>query len=719
MITAFWWCLFLYLVLGVAYVALARRPGPAVGTVLWKVGVCVALGFGTTYLIKLLFVRLAWSIWQHAYYLSFLLPLALSGAWLYVVLPRETSNLVRSTNRSPTLVLCASLAVLAFAAVVCASGADFALEVFGRITDASWRNRTILASALAANAFILFSAYALTFAVTARVTAALVVVTPPYIALVVASLAKLKYMHTAVQPLDLLRIPEFLPFFRSFFGLPVVIATVGGIALWCASLVVAHRSAATSISATRRWSVGLASFSVLLAAVLAFSTWRSSPSLGAFLKSIGVVRRQWQDQAKRTGILLSFLSELPSVFVAKPAGYSAATARRALTRYWNPRGERGTSHAAAPRRVNVVIYLIESMIDPDDLGVRYTSDPMPNLRALREQYIGGHAIVPGGFGESANTEFELLTGMAMALLPDGSLPFRQYLRRPIPSLPRLFKDLGYTTTAIQPDPKYFYNRVRAYALLGFDSVVWLTEVSGVDQGPRFPWPSDRAVVDAVIQASRGSRPFFVFAFPSSTHTPYNSGVYRDSGVGVLTDIPADTAGEIKEYINALHVADRALGRLIAHFRARRDSTVIMVLGDHLPPLTATALRPFYNQLSALPEAERQERVHRVPLLVWANFSLAPEAPMLNVSALPSYLLDKIAMPAPGFLAATDTVRRRLPILTRRYARGAAGELWSRDSMPGALQSLVDDYRLLQYDLLLGKQYSLVNGAPERLPESGK
>jgi hypothetical protein len=716
MSTAFWWCLFLYLVLGIAYAALARRAGSAVGTVLWMVGVCVALGFGTTYLIKLLFVRLAWSIWQHAYYLSLLLPLIFSGVWLYVVLPRETSNLVRSTNRSPTRVLFASLAVLAFAAVVCASGADFALEVFGRITDASWRNRTILASALAANAFILFSAYALTFAVTARVTAALVVVTPPYIALVVASLAKLKYMHTAVQPLDLLRIPEFLPFFRDFFGLPVMIATVGGIALWCASLVVAHRSAAASISAAQRWSVGLASFSVLLAVALVFSTWRSSPSLGAFLKSIGAARRQWQEQAKRTGILLSFLSELPSVFVTEPAGYSAATARRTLARYWNPDG---ASPASAPRRVNVIIYLVESMIDPDDLGVRYTSDPMPNLRALREQHIGGYAIVPGLFGESANTEFELLTGMAMTLLPDGSLPFRQYLRRPIPSLPRLFKDLGYTTTAIQPDPKYFYNRVRAYALLGFDSVVWLTEVRGVDQGPRFPWPSDRAVVDAVIQASRGSRPFFVFAFPSSTHTPYNSGVYRDSGVGVLTDIPADTAGEIKEYINALHVADRALGRLIAHFRARRDSTVIMVLGDHLPPLTATALRPFYSQLSPLSAPERQERVYRVPLLVWANFSLAPEAPTLNVSALPSYLLEKIGMPASGFLAATDTVRRRLPILTRRYARGAAGELWSRDSMPAALQSLVDDYRLLQYDLLLGKQYSLVNGAPEWSPASGK
>src|SRR6187551_3170955 len=103
MSTAFWWCLFLYLVLGIAYVALARRAGPAVGTVLWKVGVCVALGFGTTYLIKLLFVRLAWSMWQHAYYLSLLLPLALSGAWLYVVLPRETLSLVRSRNRTPSL----------------------------------------------------------------------------------------------------------------------------------------------------------------------------------------------------------------------------------------------------------------------------------------------------------------------------------------------------------------------------------------------------------------------------------------------------------------------------------------------------------------------------------------------------------------------------------------------------------------------------------------
>jgi phosphoglycerol transferase MdoB-like AlkP superfamily enzyme len=137
--------------------------------------------------------------------------------------------------------------------------------------------------------------------------------------------------------------------------------------------------------------------------------------------------------------------------------------------------------------VNLIVYLIESFMDPDDLGLHYTSDPIPNIRALRRSHIGAYAVVPELFGGSANTEFELLTGMTRSFLPEGSPPYRQYLRRPIPSLPSALRALGYTTVAIHADPKYYYDRERVYGLLGFDTTVWLNDVPGVER------PRGRAV----------------------------------------------------------------------------------------------------------------------------------------------------------------------------------------------------------------------------------
>jgi hypothetical protein len=59
----------------------------------------------------------------------------------------------------------------------------------------------------------------------------------------------------------------------------------------------------------------------------------------------------------------------------------------------------------------------------------------------------------------------------------------------------------------------------------------------------------------------------------------------------------------------------------------------------------------------------------------------------------------------GFLGVSDAVRRKVPVLGS-YAQGADGKRWNRDSLPGDERILVEDYRLLQYDLLLGKRYSL-------------
>jgi hypothetical protein len=268
--------------------------------------------------------------------------------------------------------------------------------------------------------------------------------------------------------------------------------------------------------------------------------------------------------------------------------------------------------------------------------------------------------------------------------------------------------LGYATIAIQADAKYYYNRERVYDVLGFERVVWLNDTPGVERAARAGWPSDQAVVEAVIQASRGPHPFFAFAFPSSTHSPYSSGTYRDSDLDVLDPPSSDTVGEVKEYVNTLRVADQAIGALIEYFRRQPDSTIIAIVGDHLAPLSGNALGTFFTQLSGLSEAEQARRTRRVPLVVWANFRLPQEEGELSLNALPSYLLAMMQIPPPGFLAVTDEVRLRIPVLAS-YVQGADGEIWSWESLPAEERALMEDYRLLQYDLLLGKQYALRDG----------
>jgi phosphoglycerol transferase MdoB-like AlkP superfamily enzyme len=701
-----WTCLFVGL--GLAYRAVSEQASaPGVPR---RIGACLLLALATTHLCQLLATTLVspWT-WEQLFYLKRLVPPASVAFWCGVLLPRETRALVRAATTSPRIAPLPQLVVLLASAAILISCGDLAFEWSGATAQgAALKGEIIYREAWTANVLMLFSAYALVFAASSRVLAALLVVSPVYAVLGIATLMKIRYMHAAVQPLDVMRTGEFLPFFRGTFGTGVLAATVALLGLWIGALLVVRKIKPSPTSPGRRWSTGLLSLAVVLVFPVAFyhessvpdDVENSLPPADALLSRFRLRGREFKEMARLRGFLMSFVAELPAAFVATPSGYSPAGVATAVGRYCRP-------GVAAGRQggVNLILYMVESFMDPEDLGLHFTSDPIPTVRALRRTHIGGYGIVPEEFGGSANTEFEALTGMATSFLPEGSVAYRFYLRQPIPSLPSLLRGLGYVTTAVQADPKHFYDRERAYRLLGFDSVVWLGDTPGTERAPRGWWPSDRAVAEAVIAASRRSHPAFVFAFPSSTHFPYNQGTYRNSDLDVL-DVPSkDAAGEVKEYVNTLRVADQAIAMLVEYFRRQPDSTVIAVLGDHLPPLPEGALRTFFSNLSGLSGLERARMRRRVPLLVWANFALPHEETEMSINALPSYLLEKIGVAPSGFLAVSDAVRRRVPVLAS-YAQGADGRIGSQDSLPGDDRRLVEDYRLLQHDLLVGKQYSL-------------
>jgi hypothetical protein len=94
----------------------------------------------------------------------------------------------------------------------------------------------------------------------------------------------------------------------------------------------------------------------------------------------------------------------------------------------------------------------------------------------------------------------------------------------------------------------------------------------------------------------------------------------------------------------------------------------------------------------------------VPLLVWANFKLPHSAPTLSVNLLPPFLLERMGVGRTGLFAVTDSVRRAFPVVSA-CVESTDGRLWPRDGVPAARRGPIEDYRLVQYDLLLGRGYA--------------
>ncbi len=702
-------CAFLYACLGIVYIKASPREEWPERPLLRRIGLCLVLAVISTY--GLMRVT-APAVWDKVFYLRLFAPPAFAGLWCMALLPRATGELFRVADASRAAAPLRPLAVLLASAAFLVTCSDLALQ-FGDASGTGIRGSVLQKDAWLANIAILFAAFALIFAVTLRVATALLLVAPLYVVLGLSTIAKLKYIHSPVVPLDLLSVREFLPFFRAFFGNGVFAAAACGLIAWIVSLLATLRTCPRRITLLSRGSIGVFSL-ILLLAFPVLETVSPQMELNRRIGAPEVWKTDQRESTRTSGFLLSFLSEIPASFIAAPTGYSPETVAAASRKY--------PEHAVAPtgrdsgRRVNLIVYMVESLMDPEDLGWRFSSDPIPNLRALLKNGTGGNCIVPMEYCGSSDSEFEALTGMTVFFLPERSVAYRQFIQNPMPSLPAALKRLGYRTFAVQADPRNFYNREQVYGLLGFEEVFWLNGAPGVERAPKRFWPSDNAIVGTIIEASRGKRPFFAFAFPSSTHSPYNSGVYGNSDLDVLDPLPGGASGEVKEYISALRDADRAIGRLIGHFRGRPEPTMIVVLGDHLPPLSEEAYRSFNRKLPGLSLAEREWKIRSVPLLVWTNYDLPREKVRMGMNALPSYLLERIGIAPRGFLAVTNQVRLKLPVLSGNHILGADGSVWNPDSIPRDEKLLVDDYRMLQYDLLIGKRYSLQGSAVASKPD---
>src|SRR5690606_32546251 len=190
-------------------------------------------------------------------------------------------------------------------------------------------------AAFIANTLILASLYLALFALLKRLGVAILVVTAVFFLLGFASLGKMTYMHAALQPLDLLYIDEFMPPFGPTFG-PVTKALllVTSAAVAIALVTAVRMPVRTAVTLRGRAVVGALSLAVLAGAA---TSERHRP-LRSALEAVGIELAGWDSvrSARQKGVLLEFLSLLPTAFIDAPARSSAAANAEAVRRYIGP-----------------------------------------------------------------------------------------------------------------------------------------------------------------------------------------------------------------------------------------------------------------------------------------------------------------------------------------------------------------------------------------------
>lgn len=398
---------------------------------------------------------------------------------------------------------------------------------------------------------------------------------------------------------------------------------------------------------------------------------------------------------KVDGVAVTFVMNLAYVSVDKPYGYDREEAEKLLLSYETDREE-----AETEERPNIIVVMNESFSDLAVLGEFETNrDYMPFLHSLQQnaaEVVSGSTVtgmlnVSVCGGNTANTEFEFLTGNTMAFLPQGSVPYQQYIHGEIPSFAGHLQSLGYETVAMHPYGASGWERDEVYPFLGF-SRNYFKEDFGMSRKVR-NYISDDACIDKIqrIYENKGEQPLFLFLV-----TMQNHGGYQEVFANFTPDITVDGGENIslEQYLSLIELSDASLEKLIRYFEKREEKTIVVFFGDHQPSDTVAApiLRLNGMQWNQLDEEQTKLR-YQVPYVMWANYEIESEQDAdTSVNYLAAEILEWAGLPISGYQSFLLELRQKYPILSAIRLYDAAGQELSWNDRADDLNT----YQKLQY-----------------------
>ena len=198
------------------------------------------------------------------------------------------------------------------------------------------------------------------------------------------------------------------------------------------------------------------------------------------------------------GLPYCFMASLFNTGINEPNDYSEETIARISKDGEITRNESDEPEEDLP---NILFVQLESYFDVEEAEFFTTSkDACPNLHEMYDKYSSGYFKVPSVGAGTANTEFEVLTGMNLRYFGPGEYPYKTILKEtPCESAATALESLGYGTHALHNNGGNFYSRARVFNNMGFDSFT-SKEFMNILQLTENGWSKDDILIDHIVDA---------------------------------------------------------------------------------------------------------------------------------------------------------------------------------------------------------------------------
>lgn len=392
-----------------------------------------------------------------------------------------------------------------------------------------------------------------------------------------------------------------------------------------------------------------------------------------------------------TGFMGGFLYNLHVEPMAKPAGYSAEKVKEVVAKYQTD------TTVTATEKPNIVYIMSESFSDPLRLkGIQSDADPLQAYKEIANQTYSGQLLSQNYGGGTANIEFEALTGLSMELFNSQlTTPYTMLVPNlaELPSLVSLTKERGYQTTAIHPYNTSMYKRKDVYNVLGFDQFLDESTMTHQEKVENNPYISDQAAFTEVLDVLEADSPQFVHLVTMQTHMPYKD-KYEPSG-HQLSGV--DNPQTIDNYMTDVKYTSEALAAFLGELKKLPQRTLVVFWGDHLPSIYSDDFQAANSDVD----------MHLTEFLFWDSQGKLKET-TASANMSPIYFGPKLfelsGVSGTGFYQLLTELEAVLPAFEKNFYY-SAGQWQKTLALSGKDKQLYEDYQMIQYDIVAGKQYS--------------
>ena len=436
----------------------------------------------------------------------------------------------------------------------------------------------------------------------------------------------LGFRTTPLNAMDFRTFKNVMSIFTVYFTKTQIILMAVGVVLLAAVIVFLFIKAPKKKSRPLK---GLASIAVLGVALSAATVLSVSSG------SIATTFHNIQDAYKNYGFAYCFACSVVDRGISEPEDYGSDSIG-AIVDQINEQGgnaEVVKSERASEETPNIIFLQMESFFDVNHLkGVTFSENPLPNFTAMKENYTSGLLTTPSFGAGTANTEFEVLSGMSLEYFGPGEYPFTTIMRETTSeSVAYDLKDYGYSTHAIHNHTGKFYGRYLVYPALGFDSYTSVEYMQNVERNP-IDWAKDKCLTGEITKAMDSTEEQdFVFAVSVQGHGKYPSEQIDPTQTITVEGFNEEEAVGFEYYVNQIHEMDEFLGELTETLSQSGEPCVLVVYGDHLP------------KFDIAPEDLENGNIYQTEYAVWDNFGLTKNDRDLKTYQLYSYVMDQLDM----------------------------------------------------------------------------